>query len=189
MSEDNWLLDTIVAKSDQLNAVDLVGGPVTVRVASVSKGDAEQPVIVGIGDRQPYKPCKSMRRVLIACWGANPAAWIGRQMTLYCEPSVKWGGESVGGIRISHLSHIDADVKEVQLNESKHKKITYKVYRLDVPIEQRVELAVYTINQTKSLESLKNVWAKCGPLYADCSSEMQKQLLDTKNAKEEALKS
>ena len=28
-------------------------------------------------------------------------------MTLYCDPEVKFGGVKVGGIRISHMSHIN----------------------------------------------------------------------------------
>ncbi|NKU61704.1 hypothetical protein GS891_00190 [Rhodococcus hoagii] len=28
-------------------------------------------------------------------------------MTLYRDPAVRFGGQDVGGIRVSHLSHID----------------------------------------------------------------------------------
>jgi len=89
---DQWLLETIKAKSDQLNACDLVGGPITVTVQKVSKLAGEQPVSIEIGEgRQPFKPCKSMRRVLIACWGTE--RWVGRSMTLCCDTDVKFGGQ------------------------------------------------------------------------------------------------
>ena len=53
-----------------------------------------------------FVPCKSMRRVLIAAWGDKGADWVGKVMELYGDPSVKWAGEAVGGLRISALSDI-----------------------------------------------------------------------------------
>lgn len=101
---------TIAPKSDQLNADDLISGPLTVTITGVSRGDVDQPVNLAtaeFGDGRPYKPCKSMRRVLIAAWGADASTYIGRRMTLYREESVKFGGQTVGGIRISAMSHLD----------------------------------------------------------------------------------
>lgn len=102
---------TIAPKSDQLNSDDLIGGPRTVTITRVSgnESNVEQPVNVWFdGDGgKPYRPCKSMRRVMVAIWGADASAYVGRSMTLYRDPSVTWGGMQVGGIRISHMSHID----------------------------------------------------------------------------------
>jgi len=101
---------TIAPKSDQLNADDLISGPATVTITGVSSGDADQPVNIAtaeFGDARPFKPCKSMRRVLVAAWGPEASMYVGRRMTLYREAAVKFGGQEVGGIRISHLSHID----------------------------------------------------------------------------------
>lgn len=106
------LSKTISAKSDQLNADDLLGKTVTIKITDVSiKGD-EQPVVIHYeGDNgKPYKPCKSMRRVLVHVWGADGAKYKGRQLTLYCDPSVRFGSMEVGGIRISHMSHIDKQI-------------------------------------------------------------------------------
>lgn len=118
------LRDTILAKSDQLNADDIIGTGITITVTAVKRGDsAEQPVVIHYqGDNgRPYKPCKTMRRVLIAGWGENGAAWIGRSMTLYNEPSVKFGGVAVGGIRISHMTDIGNGLR-LTPNASKGKK-------------------------------------------------------------------
>jgi hypothetical protein len=124
------LADTITPRSDQLNADDLLCGPITVKVTSVKRGDQVQPVIIGIdGDRQPYKPCKSMRRVLIAAWGDKGADWVGKSMTLYCDPSVVFGGVRVGGIRISHLSHIPNDTTFL-LTTARGKRGEFPVKRL-----------------------------------------------------------
>ena len=120
------LRDTILANSQQLNADDIVGGTITVTVTAVKRGDsAEQPVVIHYqGDNgRPYKPCKTMRRVLIAGWGENGSAWVGRSMALFNEPSVKFGGVAVGGIRISAMTDIGNGLT-LTPNASKGKKQT-----------------------------------------------------------------
>lgn len=104
---------TIVPKSDQLNADDLLAGPRTITITGVrATGEGEQPIAVAFdGDGgKPYKPCKSMRRVMVAVWGPDASQYVGRAMTLYRDPSVTWGGMEVGGIRISNMSHMEAPV-------------------------------------------------------------------------------
>jgi hypothetical protein len=104
---------TITPKSDQMNADDLIAGPRTITVTRVTVNPgAEQPVDVffeGDGGK-PFRPGKSMRRVLVAVWGPDPSAYAGRSMTLYRDPEVTWAGMAVGGIRISHMSHMDGPV-------------------------------------------------------------------------------
>lgn len=127
------LRDTIVPKSDQLNAEQLLGGPITITVTEVRRGGGEdQPVVIhyeGEGGR-PYKPCKSMRKILVFAWGPDGREWIGRSMTLYNRPDVKFGGEEVGGIRISHLSHIQKDIA-VALTSTRGRKEQTRIKRLD----------------------------------------------------------
>ncbi|MFD6400701.1 hypothetical protein [Nocardia sp. NPDC060249] len=103
------LAETIIPKSDQLNAEDVLSGPRTVTVERVNEGSAEQPVNIHLVEfpGRPFRPSKTVRRILVAAWGAEAAAYVGRRMTIYRDPAVKFGGQEVGGIRISHLSHID----------------------------------------------------------------------------------
>ena len=104
---------TIDPKSDQINADDFIGGPRTIKVTAVRLlSEADQPVAISFdGDRgKPYKPCKSMRRVLVNVWGGDGNAYVGRSMTLYRDDAVTFGGMAVGGIRISHMSHIKSPV-------------------------------------------------------------------------------
>jgi len=129
MSTEN-LGDTIAPKSDQLNADDLLTGPQTFTIAGVRRGDKDQPVSIDIPGRMPFKPCKSMRRVLIAAWGENGSDWIGRTMTLYCDPSVMFGGVRMGGIRISHLSHLQNDVMSINLTTTRGRRAEYRVSRI-----------------------------------------------------------
>ena len=103
------LSSTIVPKSDQLNSEDLLTAPVTVTIEDVRAGNAEQPVAIHLAEfpGRPFKPSKTVRRILVAAWGKDSSAYIGRRMTLFRDPTVKWAGEAIGGIRVSHLSHID----------------------------------------------------------------------------------
>ncbi|MGE0853321.1 MAG: hypothetical protein AB7O44_27540 [Hyphomicrobiaceae bacterium] len=115
------MASVIVPKSDQLNADDLISGPRTVTITAVSIRDAaEQPVSISYeGDGgKPYKPCKSMCRVMVYAWGKDAKTYVGRSMTLYRDPKVKWGGLEVGGIRISHMSHIEQD-RRMTLTETR----------------------------------------------------------------------
>lgn len=134
------IASTLEPNSDQLDAVELIGGPRTFTVAKVTKGDPEQPVQVHLADfPRPWRPGKSMRRVLAACWGTEASAWVGRRVTLYCDESVRFGSEAVGGTRIRALSHIDG-VKSVPLLVSRGKSARYTVEPLpDSPPPVSVE--------------------------------------------------
>lgn len=125
------LRDTIIPKSDQLNSDQLLAGPITITVTGVHRGNAEQPVIINYdGDNgRPYKPCKSMRKVLIFAWGEDGGDWVGRSMTLYNNPEVMFGGVKVGGIRISHMSHIERDIT-LSLAATKGKKSTHTIAKM-----------------------------------------------------------
>lgn len=109
MSTEADLTETIAPNSDQLNADDLVAGSKTFTITDVSKGDPEQPIFIHLAEipGRTYRPSKSMRRVLVAAWGGKGSTYVGRRLTLYRDPEVRFGRDKVGGIKISHLSHID----------------------------------------------------------------------------------
>lgn len=154
------LRPTIIPKSDQLNAEQLLGGPVTITVNGVNVSDSgDQPVVVHyIGENgRPFKPCKTMRKVLIHAWGADGRQWVGRSMTLYNDPSVKFGGDDVGGIRISHMTDIDRDVK-VSLTSTRGKKAKYEIKRL----VSRVADQLAGLSEATTVEALKD---KFGAAY------------------------
>lgn len=117
-------MGTTQAKSDQVNACDLLGGPLVSKITGIEMtGSADQPVSIYIDSHpQPWKPSKTFRRVLGACWSdVQPSEWVGRFVVLYCDPTIKWAGEAVGGIAISHMSNIDRSTP-VSVNASKNKK-------------------------------------------------------------------
>lgn len=123
------LTRTIAPKSDQLNSDNLIGGPMTIRVTRVSLcAEPDQPIAISFeGDGgKPYRPCKTMRRLLVAAWGPDGAQYAGRSMTLYRDETVRFGGAAVGGIRISHLSHIEKPLT-IALTAAKAVRKPYRV--------------------------------------------------------------
>jgi len=137
MSEAIDMAQFVEAKSDQLNADDLIGAPRIITVRKVTGNDGDQPVSIYFeGDNnKPFKPCKTMRRVLLAVWGRNAADYVGRSMRIYRDDSVTFGGLNVGGIRISHMSHIDKDMLVVVM-KTKGKKAGIKIEPLVAEVKE-----------------------------------------------------
>lgn len=125
---------TLAPKSDQLDAIDLMGKPpqvFTVTKVDVKQNpDAEQPVSIHLAEfPRVWRPGVNQRRVLGYCWGNKSAGWTGHQVELYCDESVKFGNDTTGGTRISRLSHI-AGPQTVPLLLSKGRSGVYKVQPL-----------------------------------------------------------
>ena len=131
--------ETLVAKSDQLNADDLVGGPITVQITDAKRGDSpEQPLVLRLsGDHRPWKPCKTARRILAACVGStNTGALIGRWVRLYRDPDVTWAGKAVGGIRVDGMSGIDRPVT-IALALNKKAKAEHRIVPIRPPADDK----------------------------------------------------
>lgn len=163
------LRDTIEPKSDQLNADDLIGTTKTIKVTGVSRGSgSDQPIVVNHeGDNgRPFKPCKSMRRVLIFAWGDDGRDWIGKSMTLYCDQDVKFGGVKVGGIRISHLSHIQSAIS-MSLTATRGKRSPYSVDMLTVKMYDKDK---YEANKAAWIELIKTGKATADQIIGKASS-------------------
>lgn len=149
----------IAPKSDQLNADDLIVGPRTIKITGVSANEssAEQPISISFDadNGKPYKPCKSMRRVMVYVWGANATAYIGRSMTVYCDPDVQFGGMKVGGIRISHMSDIDAP-RTMALTATRARRASFTVHPLPTATAPYPTVADYeACGDVATLERLK----------------------------------
>ncbi len=129
------LANTINRRSDHTNADVLITGPQTVTITAVRQGTKEQPVNIELAgfEGRPYKPSKSMRRVLVTIWGKDASLFAGRRLTLYRDPTVKFGGDVVGGIKISHASDIDGP-QEVLLTVTRGRRAPHTV--LPLPSEQ-----------------------------------------------------
>lgn len=124
------LTPSIEPRSDQLNADDLIAGPRTYTIESVTAGSSEQPIDIWLVETdRAYRPSKSMRRVLVSAWGKDGAQYVGRRLTLYRDPEVTFGRDKVGGIKISHLSHIDKRM-EIALTVTRGKRAPHVVQPL-----------------------------------------------------------
>jgi len=160
------ILKTTEPKSDQQNYDDYQTAPKTVTVSEVKRGNAEQPVELHLAEfpGRPYKPGKSMRRVLVAAWGSEASAYVGRKLTLYGDPTIRFGKDAVGGIRISHLSHIDKPL-EIPLTVTRGQRKPFVVQPLntpDKPAQEVVDAVLADLMAASSLESLKAAWDLAG---------------------------
>lgn len=110
----NDMTMTIVAKSDQINAADLIGNPRTITIREVRiKAGEDQPVTIMIeGDKKAFRPCKGVRRLLVRVWGPDANKYIGQSLTIYCDPTVTWAGKEEGGIRVSHMTGLSEKIVE-----------------------------------------------------------------------------
>ena len=115
---------SIEARSDQINADDLLGGPQTYTIREVIAGKAESPFdFMLVETERAYRPSKTMRRVIVNAWGPEASNYAGRRLTVYREPTIQFGGKTVGGIRISHMSHIEKRVEVLaQVTRGKREK-------------------------------------------------------------------
>jgi hypothetical protein len=128
------LTTSIEPNSAQVNAEDLLTGSRTVTITSVEKGSAEQPVFIHLAEFEgrTYRPGKSMRRVIVATWGTYSSAYIGRKLTIYNDPTIRFGKELTGGIRISHMSHLDKAVT-VALTVTRGHRAPFTVQPIPTP--------------------------------------------------------
>ena len=158
------LTESIAPRSDQLNAEDMLTGPRTFTISEVRKGSsAEQPFDFHLAEfpGRPFKPSKTVRRILVHAWGADAAAYAGRRLTLFRDPEVRFGGQSVGGIRVSHLSHIDKQFT-IALTETRGKRATHVVKPLpaDAPSTAPVPNYVADAQAAQDITEWRQVWQR-----------------------------
>ena len=117
--------------SQQVNADD-IDVPIIVTVTGAAEGTDEQPLFISLAEfpGRTYRPGKSMARVIRAAWGRETNDWTGvRQLELFRDPTIKFGPNVKGGIRISKISHIDGPLK-VNLTVTRNEKAIFTVQPL-----------------------------------------------------------
>ena len=138
----NDMSATIVAKSDQINAADLVGitKTITIRDVKIKPGE-DQPVSIYFeGDQKAFRPCKGVRRLLVRVWGPDASKYVGQSMTLFQDPTVTWAGKPEGGIRVSAMTGLkDAIVEPMRTSRAATKP--YKIEPLTVAAQQSADPA------------------------------------------------
>lgn len=158
------LTTAIAPKSDQLNAEDLLTGERTFTITTVEPGSAEQPVNVHLAEMpgRPWRPSKSMSRVMAFVWGKDTEPYEGRRVTLYRDPEVTFGRDKVGGIKISHLSHIDAP-KSVSLTVTRGKRAPHTVKPLPDAPPTPAAMTLEDVAATTDTATLRTAWQGSPP--------------------------
>jgi hypothetical protein len=167
------LSKTIEAKSDHLSADDLLGGSLTITISKVSVVNGDRPVVIEYvgGNGKPFLPCKSMRRVIVEAWGTDGVKYVGQSLTLYNDKTVRFGGQEVGGIRISHITGIDKTLR-LPLSVARGKKAIFTVEPLNIAvpvIDVPLKDILIEISNAQSVDNLKDI-AKQHSRHAEIES-------------------
>jgi hypothetical protein len=174
--------DTVVPRSDQLNADDLICGDRTITISGVKRvSDTKQPIVISFdGDGgKPFKPCLSMRRVLIRAWGTDASQYVGRSMTLHLDETVEYGDSVVGGVRISHLSHISQKIV-MALTMKRGRKKPYTVKPLAVETTAKPPPADTTPTPDAGLVSAGNAASSDGvAMYSAWLANLEQEQKDS----------
>ena len=140
--------------SEQMDAVDLPTPRIFTVTSATQNSDKGRPVNVHFAEfDRPWRPGKSMGRVLRQCWGPKTAAWIGHRVELFCDPEVTYGKDKVGGIRIGRLSHIDGP-QRVLLLISQGRSSVYNVQPLTEPVARDWQAEADAITDVDALRDL-----------------------------------
>ena len=125
---------TAEPRSDQWNADDFIGGPRDFTIESVGHGTAEQKYDIHfVGEKRVWRPPLTVLRLLMKAWGDDGTVYPGRTVRLFHDDTITFGRDKVGGIRVSHLSHIDGPVT-ANLTSTRGKKAAHTVQPLpDAP--------------------------------------------------------
>lgn len=178
-------MQTLEAKSDQLNATDIMGIDLVIRIRDAQLTNSkEQPLSIYFdGDNnRPWKPSKGMRRVLAAGWGADTDNLIGKSVKVYFDPSVKYAGKEVGGIRIKAMSDIDKRGIVVVEAINRQQRVPVHVEYLDTtqpdyPADKfKAALPVMAEKMKTGAMTLQQVIAKCqqtGKLSAEQLQQLE----------------
>lgn len=151
---------TTAPDSTQINAEDFIGTERTVTITGVRAGTAEQPVNIDLAEYpgRAYRPGKSMRRVLVAAWGADASQYVGRRLTLYNDPTIAFGPTQTGGIRIKAMSHIEKPLT-VALTVKRGQRKPFTVQPLpDTTPAPSITPHLAAINAADSIDGLKQAW-------------------------------
>ena len=172
----------IEAKSDQLNAVDIMGVEPVIKITGVKVTKSEQPVSVSFsGDHgKPWKPSKGMLRILAGAWGRDSSLWVSKYVKVYFEPSVIYAGKEVGGIRIRSLSDIDKRGLNFSLTINRQKREPYPVpllvvQAIEYPEESFIKaLPVISKKMQEQEMTLQQVIAQCQKTGQLTESQIQR---------------
>lgn len=105
---------------DYMNADTLLAGDLTLTIDSVSLEEVEDKdkkltknkLVIYWQEHgaKPWIPCKTSAKSLSVVWGDSLRAWKGRKVTLFRDPTVKFGSKTTGGIRVRGMPDLPSPV-------------------------------------------------------------------------------
>lgn len=173
---------TIEPRSDQQNYEDYITGDKIVTITAVTKGTPEQPVNIQLAEypTRPYKPSKSMRRIICAAWGTNSEKYVGQKLQLHGNPDIMFGKEKVGGIQIVAMSGINQPIT-LALTVRRGKRQPYTVQPLnEQPVKQTT---LEDINNCTTTTQLRQLWAQTPDNLRDEITRRAKELEEQEQTK------
>ena len=104
MAQDHW---RALLESDVLRFVD-IDRDYTLRIKKVSKGkvtgsggkSSGKGMIWFDGAEKPMASGPEVLGAIASLYGNSPKAWVGKWITIFPDPTVKYGGKAVGGVRV-----------------------------------------------------------------------------------------
>lgn len=181
---------SIIPKSDQINADDLMAGPITATIEDVRAGSAEQPVDVILKEYpgRAYRPSKSMRRVLVSAWGKEGANYVGKRLTLVRNPDIAFGGIKLGGVEIAAMSDIDKPLT-VALTTTRSKRKNFVVQPMISSAPPTSTVTPEDVATWLDLYSEAATMAELGKAWDDTPAAIKKlsQVVAAKDARKTAL--
>lgn len=172
------------AKSDQLNAEDLLAGPRTIRITGGAEKEGRIRLNFDGDNGRPWVLSKTALRILAACWGDDPSKWIGLSCTVFCDETVVYGGKEVGGIRVSHVEGIQAP-RSLNLTVTRGKKKEHVIQPLVVERQSKADawrerLLAVTQNPDMTVEE---AWAKVpAAIKKELGAGLYDQLIELEKA-------
>ena len=156
--------NALAPKSDQLNADDLIAGPLTVHVTGAGIG-AEDRIAVHTSEfpSRPWKPSKGMGRFLATIWGKDTDDWAGQSVTLYRDPEVMYGGKKAGGIRIQAMTSLEKAFTG-PLRITRGKSIPFTIQPLTV---EHGGLTDAQIAACTDLDELRAMWSSASTVQQE----------------------
>jgi hypothetical protein len=95
-------------ESDVIRYVDLDGKEYTLRIAAIKRGkvvgtggkSTGKAMISFEGREKPLAAGTAVLSQIAALYGNDTKAWVGKAVTIYGDPTIKYGGQAVGGVRV-----------------------------------------------------------------------------------------
>jgi len=167
-------------RSDQWNADDFVQGPRVFTIEGVRAGKAEAKYDIDLveGGGRCWRPPPTVLRLLAFAWDTDESDdWIGRQVELYRDANVRFGGDKPGGVRVSAISHITKP-HSVLLTTTRGKRGLFTVKPLAAPVQDVVRDWHTEIDATTTTAALTALYQQIRQIPGAYTDELKTAFTD-----------